>query len=44
MLTDIHNKSNPAGLNMHSGKTKVMFNERTKKCTITLNGKKHKGG
>jgi len=38
MLTDIHNTSKPAGLNMHLGKTKVMFNEHTKKCTITVNG------
>ena len=38
MLTDIHNTSKPAGLNMHLGKTKVMFNEHAKKCTITVNG------
>ena len=44
MLTDIHNTSKPAGLKMHFGKTKVMFNECAKKCTINLNGKKHKGG
>ena len=38
MLTDIHNTSKPAGLDMHLGKTKVMFNEHAKKCTITVNG------
>ena len=38
MLTDIHNTSKPSGLNMHLGKTKVMFNEHVKKCTITVNG------
>ena len=38
MLTDIHNTSKPAGLNMPLGKTKVMFNEHAKKCTITVNG------
>ena len=39
ILTDIHNTSKPAGLNMHLGKTKVMFNEHAEKCTITVNGK-----
>ena len=38
MLTDIHNTSKPAGLDMHLGKTKVMFNEHAKKCAITVNG------
>ena len=38
MLTDIHNTSKPAGLDIHLGKTKVMFNEHAKKCTITVNG------
>ena len=33
MLTDIHNTRKPAGLDMHLGKTKVMFNEHAKKCT-----------
>ena len=36
VLTDIHNTSTPAGLIMHLGKTKVMFNEHAKKCTITV--------
>ena len=38
MLTDIHHTSKPSGLNMHLGKTKVMFNEHTKTCKITVNG------
>ena len=38
MLTDIHNTSKPAGLDIHLGKTKVMFNEHAKKCTLTVNG------
>ena len=38
MLTDIHNTSKPAGLNMHPGKTQVMFSEHAKKCTTTVNG------
>ena len=38
MLNDIHNTNKPTGLNMHLGKTKVMFNEHAKKCTITVNG------
>ena len=38
MLTDIHNTSKPAGLNMNLGKTKAMFNEHAKMCTITVNG------
>ena len=38
MLTDIHSTSKPSGLNMHLGKTKVMFNEHAKKCAITVNG------
>ena len=38
MLTDIHNTSKPADLNMNLGKTKVVFNEHAKKCTITVNG------
>ena len=38
MLNDIHNTSKPAGLDMRLGKTKVMFNEHAKKCTITVNG------
>ena len=38
MLNDIHNTNKPAGLDMHLGKIKVMFNEHAKKCTITVNG------
>ena len=38
MLTDIHNTSKPAGLDMHLDKTKVMLNEHAKKCTITVTG------
>ena len=38
LLTDIHSTSKPSGLNMHLGKTKVMFNEHAKKCAITVNG------
>ena len=38
MLNDIHNTNKPAGLDMRLGKTKVMFNEHAKKCTITVNG------
>ena len=38
MLTDIRNTSKPADLNMHLGRSKVMFNEHAKKCTITVNG------
>ena len=38
MLTDIPNTSKPSGLKMHLGKTKVMFNEHVKKCTVTVNG------
>ena len=38
MLTDIHDTSKPANLNMNLGKTKVMFNEHAKKCTITVDG------
>ena len=38
MLTGIHNTSQPADLNMNLGKTKVMFNEHAKKCTITVDG------
>ena len=38
MLTGIHNTSQPADLNMNLDKTKVMFNEHAKKCTITVDG------
>ena len=39
MLTDIHRASKPVGLNMHLGKTKVMFNDHTNQTTVTVDGK-----
>lgn len=38
MLKDINDKSKPVGLNMHLGKTKVMFNEHITPEDITVNG------
>ena len=39
ILQDIHNASKPVGLNMHLGKTKVMFNKHATKSTITVDGR-----
>ena len=39
MLTDIHSTNKPAGLHMHLGITKVMFNDHVNKSTITVDGK-----
>ena len=39
MLNDIHTASQPIGLKMHLGKTKVMFNDYATKSAITLEGK-----
>jgi len=38
MLIDIHNASKPVGLNMHLGKTKVMFNKHVTPAVVTVNG------
>jgi exonuclease III len=38
ILNDIHTTSQPVGLNMHLGKTKVMFNEFATKSPITVDG------
>ena len=38
MLTDIHTTSNPVGLKMHLGKTKVMFNDHVTPTNITVAG------
>ena len=39
MLIDIHSTSKPAGLNMHLGKTVVMFNDHVNNSAITVDGK-----
>ena len=39
MLIDIHKTSKPVGLNMHLGKTKVMFNDHVNKSTKTVDDK-----
>ena len=39
MLIDIHNTSKSVGLNMHLGKTEVMFNDHVNKSTITVDCK-----
>ena len=38
MLIDIHETSKPVGLNIHLGKSKVMFNDHVNKSTITVDG------
>ncbi|KAI8494200.1 hypothetical protein Bbelb_279600 [Branchiostoma belcheri] len=38
MLQDIHNASKPVGLNMHLGKTKLMFNKHADKAPVLVNG------
>ena len=39
MLIDIHKTSKPVGLNMHLGKTKLMFKDRVSKSTISVDDK-----
>ena len=38
ILNDIHHTSEPVGLKMHLGKTKVMLNQHTRKEAVTVNG------
>ena len=40
MVQDIHETSKPVGLNMHLGKTKVMWNLAFNKTDININGRK----
>ena len=40
MVQDIQETSNPVGLNMHLGKTKVMCNPAVNKTDININGRK----
>ena len=40
MLQDIHDTSNPVGLKMHLGKTKLMYNKHVKKDNVIVDGKK----
>ena len=39
MLTDIHSTNKPAYLNMHLGKSRVMFKDHVNKTTITVDSK-----
>ena len=40
MLQDIHDISNPVGLKLHLGKTKVLCNKHVNKHDVIVDGKK----